>query len=319
MLRKDKNKRINLTMILEHPWLKDTEVSVEWLKQERKLKEQYCTCCYHKIEKEDGKIKGLKPAPSHGVYNPQERNRIQAEFVYRDDVSYTEALNESDMARAFNDNRLDINDFQEEADGLLLNSTDDPLERNESCGSDILGPYNSENAQIKNSMDWNDEIAETGLLVDRDQSYFIMKFDPHVKQINIDYENRNNPNMDNGIYHGVTLGDGMESQDQAELKKAIERKRKKNQKEKEKSVNESRSMLNESQITQSGMEQDLNNKDFQEDFKINNKNPNQKQAVRAVERFGYEEKYIKGELKKNQNNHCTTTFYLFLKNQMLIV
>jgi len=52
MLKKDKNKRINLTMILEHPWLKDTEISIDWLKQERKSKEQYCACCYHKVERD---------------------------------------------------------------------------------------------------------------------------------------------------------------------------------------------------------------------------------------------------------------------------
>ena len=50
-------------------------------------------------------------AKEHGVYNLKERDQIQAEFIYRDDGDYAASLDEAQQAEAFNDNRLDINDF----------------------------------------------------------------------------------------------------------------------------------------------------------------------------------------------------------------
>ena len=74
-----------------------------------------------------------------------------------------------------------------------------------------------------------EEVLETGLLIDKDQTFKItnfnekkvvvpiMRYDPHVKQLNCDYMIKNNPKMDNGIYHGVSLAD-MDTEEKKEFK-----------------------------------------------------------------------------------------------------
>lgn len=121
---------------------------------------------------------------------------------------------------AAEDRRLDLNDFAADVDSLL-NSTQDPLERNMSTKSAVYGPYNSMrgggSAESEEQEPSLHSVREEGtnrflghghqlngvtLLRASDQR--MISFDLKVKATNRRYEDENNQERDNGVYNQLT-------------------------------------------------------------------------------------------------------------------
>jgi len=160
---------------------------------------------------------GAEIVPSK-IYNAEERANLIENFVYKDPeledktshahnhkklatgpdcetlnhIDYKTGLHFKikDACEAFDDKRLDHNDFE----GNSLTSTQDPEKRNLSYESDVLGPFNS--SEENNEVDLVEQIRETGMLVPKGT----LKLSLKVKEINNRYERNNNGLLNDGVY-----------------------------------------------------------------------------------------------------------------------
>ena len=114
------------------------------------------------------------------VFTEQEKQKIISEFAYYNlkDGNATGEIVHTDP-------------FTEQ----MLNSTQNSILRNVSTKSVILAPFNSTRTHIDEN--YHNRASVQELMIDKK----MLKFNAKVKEINRQYEQNNNAELDNGVYH----------------------------------------------------------------------------------------------------------------------
>lgn len=173
MLQEDPKKRLTLTAILRHPWLEQIDSHQEvFTREERAHMEANFKYC-HTAQQKD-----------HSKFN-REGYRIEAERFEGD---------------AFDDGVLDQHDFRSFCE-QFLQSTDDSALRNLSSVSDVVGPFNSMLSRLVSepSSPSLPSSIEGVPVFKAFEIADVLTFSYKVKQVNKNYEERNNKDIDNGV------------------------------------------------------------------------------------------------------------------------
>ena len=259
----DVDKRLRVGQILKHPWLRDIDNSAITIynKQEKIYLER--GFIYKDPEIDNNEVVNTKQHSGH-YHEPikQHNDKGCASDNHIDPLTGKHYLLKT-KELAFDDNRLDHNDFE----GNSLSSTQEPDQRNLSYQSDVLGPFNT--TQSNNDKNFIEQIKESGMLV---KAANVLTLNLRVREINNRYEANNNQQLDNGVYN--------DENDEAE--DTHKKKKKHDKAEKFENLD-----------LFSNEDDDKENPLFQDKFMINNK------IVWEVERFGFPKVYIRECLREN--------------------
>ena len=133
----------------------------------------------------------------------------------------------------------------------------------------------------------------------------LFKMPLKLKQVDREYQANYNLELDNGVILKEKNMDEKDDKDDKDEKQTKDQKLKKDKKERAKMREK---LEEEFKERQKEVIDDTENQIFKNEFRIDYK------IVKLVHRLGYEEKYTKECLKNNENNYCTTTYYLLQKN-----
>lgn len=184
LLEKEPAKRLNISQILGHIWLKDAVDASDmelFTEQERQyIKTEYS---YGKSSRY-GRNNDMSGTVSHGLPDPLGMSSVPGLLPQIPDGNLSE---------------LDKDMFTEHA----LDSTQNSILKNCETKSVILAPFNSTKSNLPEIvegeeqpiMELSDSIKE---LIEPSR---IIKFGPRVRDIDKQYEINNNADLDNGVYH----------------------------------------------------------------------------------------------------------------------
>mmetsp|Transcript_15985 Transcript_15985/g.11531 ORF Transcript_15985/g.11531 Transcript_15985/m.11531 type:complete len:322 (-) Transcript_15985:42-1007(-) len=277
ILEKEPSKRLTLTEILSHKWMKATTDDVV-------------------------------------VFTEQEKEKIASEFAYYN-------INNNNGHGGSNE-VVHTDPFTEQ----MLNSTENSLVRNISTKSVILAPFNSTRSHIDEGQHLRRSVQD--LVIDKQY----LKFAPKVKEINRQYEQNNNAELDNGVYHQDDeeeekkansletsfdkneqvdlLNDPEEDKLQSEIEEGQRKKKQSEwQKIEQQIVDDQRTESEarcdtdlEDSITHAGLQR-------VQTLVINDK------LVAEIERTGYPRSYIVQSLNNDELSYVTAFYYLLCTNK----
>lgn len=136
-----------------------------------------------------GVEESFKVQTDKDVFSQKERDQIYKEFLRKDPLN--KRLEQEDD-NLYNDTDPYITEYALDTKNSEANCD---LLKNNSTKSVILAPFNSTFSDKDSPFDWSDSVKE--LIVPRR----CLKFAPRCKDLNRQYEQNNNDELDNGVYN----------------------------------------------------------------------------------------------------------------------
>jgi serine/threonine protein kinase len=188
----------------------------------------------------------------------------------------------------FDENRRNYENF--DVKNLCTGENEKHLKNNRTK-SVILAPFNSSFEEGKNSGEFGKKSEEFYDFNNKNLKLenFILKFAAKVKEINYNYELNNNCEIDNGII--ISQNESKNSSKKIFSPLIIENSNK----------NSAKNVF-KNKIFSSEKNNETN--DFEE-INLN--------AIKEMEKFGFNKEFVKNCIKTNENNYATTGYYLIVK------
>ena len=261
---------------------------------------------------------------THPVFNKAERGQMIREFFYAEDEAHWRDHGNVTLGPL---ERADLHDYN--LDNLYSSASDDL--KNHSTRSIVLAPKNSTEDDEKIPVNFDAEVAE--ILKQRQYEFAfvqeeIITYKPKARKLNLRYENENNADMDNGVLNkhadqervarrAEGFRDGRDGDRGGDSHRGVDQIR---------SSPGSGSATNAISPTRFERAAALLSPD-REKYEVNTpgldklnqeimKNPYARELkikgdiVYLVAQYGYPDWHIVDSLLKNDNNHCTATYYL---------